>query len=260
MSNPRGARYPLSTYTLMQASLLSNIRSNPNQSGLFNYSNIQHLGDYQPRYSELSETRLPQISMRLQQNLARILTYITEELPEGFKGRDIVSSSLFDSESINWEIMTACKGFIDSIHDRSDQAHFVGSFVDAYDIFIAGFFYIHLEQQQGPGARVEGSRSDPNSSQKGRLSAVNDVVNKCCTLIVGIESRFGAIKAFRRVLRDFFAVTMGQYSSDGTSSVRVTFLFSDELHPWMFVLLPPADRFSSSYQTCQTLCPDESPC
>lgn len=210
----------LSTYILLQASLLSNVRSNPDQPALFHYSNLQHLRDYHPRLSELPGVNVPQISMRLAQILARILTHIAPETSEGAEEHAINSSFIFDARSIIWETSTACKGFIDLLYDRSDQAHFVGSFVDAYDIFISGVFYIHLEQPQFLGVGSHWSTGDVDGARGGRLGNANDVVNKCCTLIAGIESRFAAVKVFRRVLRDFFAFATGQYHPESTNPVR----------------------------------------
>lgn len=204
----------------MQASLLSNIRSNPDQPVLFHYSNLQHLRDYQPRLSELPVVNVSQTSMRLAQNLARILTHIAQQASNGAEEHAINSSSIFDMRSITWETSTACKRFIDVLYDRSDQAHFVGSFVDAYDILISGVFYIHLEQRQFLGVGSHWSTDDMNGARGSRLGAGNDVVNKCCTLIAGIESRFGAVKVFRRVLRDFFALATGQYHPESEDCVR----------------------------------------
>lgn len=206
----------------MQASLLSNVRSNPDKPVLFHYSNLQHLRDYQPRLPELPRVDLSQISMRLAQTLARILTHIAQKGSNGAEEHTINSSSIFDVRSITWETSTACKRLVDLLYDRSDQAHFVGSFVDAYDIFISGVFYIHLEQPQFLRAGSHWSTGDIDGARGGRLGVANDVINKCCTLIAGIESRFGAVKIFRRVLRDFFALTTGQYDPESTSSVRQT--------------------------------------
>lgn len=207
----------------MQANLLSNIRSNTDQPLLFNYSNLQHLRGYQPKLSQSAAGNLPQISMRLEQNEARIWTHMFQSTSLENGEYNINSSSIFDTRDINREIRTACKRFIDSLYNRSDHAHFVGSFVDAYDIFISGVFYIQLEQRQGSSLHSNGRTSDHLSGQQGRLGIINDVVNKCCTLIAGIESRFGAVKAFRRVLRDFFALTTGQSHPDSAEFVSMIF-------------------------------------
>lgn len=206
----------------MQASLLSNIRSNPDHSLLFHYSNFQHLREYRPRTSELPVGNLSYMSMRLEQNLARTLTHIAQQAPRGTQEHTVNSSSVFDVGSMSGEISTACKRFIDLLYDRSDRAYFVGSFVDAYDIFISCVFYIYLEQKHCLESRSHWPIGGLTGAQGRRLGDVNDVVNKCCTLIAGIESRFGAVKAFRRVLRDFLAVGTGQYHPEGPNSVRKT--------------------------------------
>lgn len=206
----------------MQANLLSNIRSNPDQPLLFNYSNLQNLRGYQPRLSHSPAGNLPQMSMRLEQNEARIWTHMFQSASTNNREHTINSSAIFDRKDINQEISAACKRFIDSLYSRSDHAHFVGSFVDAYDIFISGVFYIHLEHRKGGGLRINGSAGDQLSAQEIRLRDINDVVNKCCTLIAGIESRFGAVKAFRRVLRDLFALTTGHSHADSTEPVSMT--------------------------------------
>lgn len=204
----------------MQASLLSNIRSSPDQSLLFHYSNLQHLREYRPRLSELPEVNLSQMSMRLEQNMARILTHIVQQAPREAEEHAANPSSVLGMRSMNWETSTACKRFIDLLYDRSDQAHFVGSFVDAYDIFISGVFYIHLEQKRCAGSPGHGSTSELDRAERRRLGDTNDMVNKCCTLITGIEPRFDAVKVFRRVLRDFFALGTSQYHPENTNSVR----------------------------------------
>lgn len=213
----------------MQANLLSNIRSNPDQSLLFNYSNLQHLRGYQPRLSHSPAGRLPQISMMLEQNEARIWTHMLQSAPFENGEHTIKSSSIFGTKDISREIEAACKRFIDSLYNQSDDAHFAGSFVDAYDIFISGVFYIHLEHQQSGSLRISGSAGDHLSAQEARLRDINDVVNKCCTLIAGIESRFGAVKAFRRVLRELFALTTGHSHAQSAESVSTT--------SWSFVLI-----------------------
>lgn len=207
----------------MQASLLSNIRSNPDQPLLFNYSNLQHLRGYQPGLSHSLTCTLTQISMRLEQNEARIWTHMLQSAPLENGEQPSDSSSIFDMRDIDRERGTACKRFIDSLYKRSDHAHFIGSFVDAYDIFISGVFYIQLEQRQAGSLRGNECTGDHFSGQQARLGVINDVVNKCCTLIAGIESRFGAVKAFRRVLRDFFALTTGQSHPENAESVSMTF-------------------------------------
>lgn len=204
----------------MQASLLSNIRSNPDKPIFFHYSNLQHLRGYQPRLSEFSTENVSQISMRLEQNLARTLTQIAQGALSGTAERTSNSSSIFDVTSMEWETSTVCKRFIDSLYDRSDQAHFVGSFVDAYDVFISGVFYIHLEQQKCIRDCSNWSTDDLKGAHGGRLGVANDMVNKCCTLLAGIESRFGAVKAFRRVLRGYFAVVTGHCDPESTNPVR----------------------------------------
>lgn len=207
----------------MQANLLSNIRSNPDQPLLFNYSNLQHLRGYQPRLPHSPAGNLPQISMRLEQNEARIWTHMFQSASLENGGHTINTYSIFDTKDINREIGAACKRFIDSLYNRSDHTHFVGSFVDAYDIFISGVFYIQLEQEQGSSQHSIGRTSDHLSGQQERLGVINDMVNKCCTLIAGIESRFGAVKTFRRVLRDFFALTTRQSHPESAESVSMTF-------------------------------------
>lgn len=161
--------------------------------------------------------------MRLEQNLARIMTHIIQGSPQEAEGPSLNPSSIFDARSMSWETSTACKRYIDLLYDQSDQTHFVGSFVDAYDIFICGVFYIDIEQRQHVGVRSQWSPGDLNRTQGGTLGIANDMVNKCCTLIAGIESRFRAVKAFRRVLRDFFALVTGQYRPESTNPVRHTY-------------------------------------
>jgi hypothetical protein len=192
----------------MQASLLSNIRSKPEQGLLFNYSNLQHLRDYQPRLNHPHLVKLAQIPMRLEQNAVRIWTHIAQSVLTGTgNGANTAnSSSIFDTNGINREIRTAYERFIDSLYHLSDHAHFTGSFIDAYDIFISGVFYVQLEQRLGAGQEL-------------RHGNINNVINKCCTVLAGIESRFGAVKAFRRVLRDFAALATGQSSSGSAESV-----------------------------------------
>lgn len=204
----------------MQASLLSNIRSNPEQSVLFHYSNLQHLREYRPTQSELSIANPSQTSICLEQNLARTLTHVAQQAFKGTEGHASDTSPIFEARSIYGEIRTACRRFIDLIYDRSDNAHFVGSFIDAYDIFISGVFYILLEQPQCPRGLSDWSKDDLNGARQSRLSVTIDVVNKCCTLITGIESRFGAVKVFRRVLREFFAVMTGQLHPERSNAVR----------------------------------------
>lgn len=157
--------------------------------------------------------------MRLEQNLARILTHTAHGALSGTAERTSNSSSIFDVTSMDWETSKACKRFIDLLYDRSDQAHFVGSFVDAYDVFISGVFYIHLEQQKCIRVCSHWSTGALNGAQGGRLGVANDMINKCCTLLAGIESRFGEVKAFRRVLRGYFAVVTGQCDSESTNPV-----------------------------------------
>lgn len=216
-----GRSSPLSAHILIQARLLSNIRTNPDQPLLFHYSNFQHYQDFQPRLADNHMVMSQPSSIRLEQNSARILTHIAYAALLTTEGHTANSSSILDMETINDKISMACKRFVDSLYDRSDQAHFVGSFVDAYDIFVSGMFYIHLEQRHGSDAQNYDSPTKPEGVRGGHSGLANDMVNKCCTLIAGVEARFGAVKAFRRVLRDFSALTTGTKSfPQSTKTVR----------------------------------------
>ncbi|KAK2596290.1 hypothetical protein N8I77_013186 [Diaporthe amygdali] len=207
-----GRSSPLSAHILIQARLLSNIRTNPDQPLLFHYSNFQHYQDFQPRVADNHMVMSQPSSIRLEQNSARILTHIAYAALLTTEGHTANSSSILDMETMNDEISMACKRFVDSLYDRSDQAHFVGSFVDAYDIFVSGMFYIYLEQRHGSDAQNYDSLTKPEGVRGGHSGLVNDMVNKCCTLIAAVEARFGAVKALRRVLRDFSALTTGTKS------------------------------------------------
>ncbi|KAJ0104014.1 Protein STB5 [Diaporthe amygdali] len=118
-------------------------------------------------------------SIRLEQNSARILTHIAYAALLTTEGHTANSSSVFDMETMSDEISMACKRFVDSLYDRSDQTHFVGSFVDAYDIFVSGMFYIYLEQRHGSDAQNYESLTKPDGVRGGHAGLVNDMVNKC---------------------------------------------------------------------------------
>lgn len=204
---------------MLHASLLSDIRGHPDQSLLFNYNNLQHLRGHHPELSRRLVVGLPQTLMRLEQGGARIWTHIIKMTPLDDGGHKINSSYIFHVKDINREISTACKRFIDSLYSRSDHAHFIGSFVDAYDIFISSIFYIQLEQRHCHDMRSDPYAGTHSGGQELRYGMINDVVNKACTLIAGIESRFGTVKAFRRVLREFFVLATGQSHPDGIQPV-----------------------------------------
>lgn len=152
---------------------------------------------------------------RLEQNLARIMTQMVELSLEA-EGQARLSS-VFDLRDLSTEISDACKCFIDSLYSQSEQSYFIGSFVDAYDVFMSGMSFILLKRRGIVNTRDRNPIGDTSSQDA--PDQINDMVNKCCTLIAGVESRFGAVKAFRRVLRDFSAVSMGQPDPSKTISV-----------------------------------------
>ncbi|KAI1761669.1 hypothetical protein GGR53DRAFT_18010 [Hypoxylon sp. FL1150] len=116
--------------------------------------------------------------------------------------------SIFDMRSVEVDVSVTCKNLINHLHEWSDRMHFVGSFIDAYDIFLSGIFIIYVRQYLRDFSTTPRGTYE-NLNQQTTIGQISDVITKCCTLIASIESRFSSVKAFRRILQDLSSRIVG---------------------------------------------------
>lgn len=197
--------YPCEHF-IMHARLISNIRTEGREEPLFDYGNLRDWRD-----SSLSaESR--QLSAQFQpiydhfdllycRTLIQMIDPLSQRLPRHDKRKDWIGSQ----SSIQAKTISSCEHLIDRIYEKSEHGTFVGSFLDAYDIFSAGVALLCIALGQ-------------DQSMKQALVQVTKVVNKCSTLLTMIGERFSAVKTFREVL---WALSNKALGSELLSSVSL---------------------------------------
>lgn len=175
-------------HLIMHARLISNIRTEGREEPLFDYGNLRHWRDS----SLPTESR--QLSAQFQpiydhfdllycRTLIQMIGPLSQRLPQHDKRKQLIGSQ----SSIQTETISSCEHLIDHIYEKSEHGTFVGSFLDAYDIFSAGVALLCIALGQ-------------DQSMKQALVQVTKVVNKCSALLTMIGERFSAVKTFRKVL------------------------------------------------------------
>lgn len=101
---------------------------------------------------------------------------------------------LLSSTSIANDFIKSCVDYLEEEYQRSDRGEFVGSFVDAYDIFGAGVIFVCLTA--------------------GTPSQDANVVNKCTALLTLLGEKFPGLRVFRRVLWALSVLVSGEPAKD----------------------------------------------
>lgn len=89
---------------------------------------------------------------------------------------------------VDRETIEACTRYVDRIYERFQDNNFVGSFIEAYDLFTASLTVVHLE------------RRDVTLNTQQQLASMMDVINKSSTLLTVVAERFSMFRGFQRVL------------------------------------------------------------
>ena len=104
----------------------------------------------------------------------------------------ISGSMIRRSFSISNDMIRCYSEYIEEEYRSSDSGDFVGSFVDAYDLFAAGIGIICLQRASS-------------------ISVDMKIINKCTALLTLLGERFPGLRVFRRVLWAFSDVaSVGQ--------------------------------------------------
>ena len=180
---------------IAQPRLISSIRTTKRRT-IFDHSNLSFWRETPLAVNPLVKD--PQlISRRLEQLACRTLLQIV--MPED-QAWHVQSSSISNYQSIKEDAMTSCARLISQLYDQADHHDFVGSLVDAYDIFSAGVVHLCLSSRAG----------DQIGQQ---LLLATKVTNKCLTLLTIIGERFPYIKGFRRALDAMLNAALEGYST-----------------------------------------------
>lgn len=174
----------LHCHLITQARLATDIQVNSRPALLHDYSNIcfwrQWTGD-QDSESNVKSTVLD----HLLQLECRMLAKITSMPPDH---QNLRRSSAAVMREVDRETIEACTRYVDRIYERFQDNNFVGSFIEAYDLFTASLTVVHLE------------RRDVTLNTQQQLASMMDVINKSSTLLTVVAERFSMFRGFQRVL------------------------------------------------------------
>lgn len=185
----------------MQARLLSSIRSSKKHDTVFAYSNFCYWRERSSAISKLSSLH-PRIHNKLNQLACRTLIQIIQPGSQGSnESRDMMLLGDFNLEK---DTVQSCSKFITQKHEQLDQGHFVGSFLDSYDIFSAGVVYTCLAFGSSSGARQP-------------IVQAIKIVHRCSTLLTIIGEHFSQFKTFRKI----FIVLTDKTTEDKCSQGQV---------------------------------------
>ncbi|KAF7541309.1 hypothetical protein G7054_g679 [Neopestalotiopsis clavispora] len=174
----------LHCHLITQARLATDIQVNSRPALLHDYSNIcfwrQWTGD-QDSESNVKST-VPDHLLQLE---CRMLAKITSMPPDH---QNLRRSSAAVMREVDRETIEACTRYVDRIYERFQDNNFVGSFIEAYDLFTASLTVVHLK------------RRDVTSNTQQQLASMMDVINKSSTLLTVVAERFSMFRGFQRVL------------------------------------------------------------
>ncbi|KAL0931563.1 uncharacterized protein CTRU02_214298 [Colletotrichum truncatum] len=178
-------RSSLCRYLLLYAQLISSIRTKGKGNILLDYSNFSHWRDLPPSMERLQSTAQSTKDV-LHQLSARALAQLVSPTALQEVDAGLLLGSVNDVEM---DALMTSDQFIGRCYDRFTAGDFVGSFIDAYDVFQAGVVCVCLTWRKGQESPTER-----------RLTKVTEIINKASTLVTVIASRFPALSAFQRVL------------------------------------------------------------
>ena len=150
----------------------------------FDYSNICFWREWPASVVSLTRTQ-PQVSDHLDQLACQMLVQMIQSSVSQQDIEEVASKIL---RNVTKDTTETCRHFIDRSYDRLQNHLYVGSFVDAYDIFSAALVIIYL------------IHSSTSGSYQQHLASIMDVVNKCSTILAAIAERFKVFRSFQRVL------------------------------------------------------------
>lgn len=176
----------------MQARLASQIHTNPGIDPSFHYGNLCFWRDSSVSMGDDANQQW-RTSAILQKLTCRTLVHIIRP-----RSADPPQLTAISCSKIEAETMASCKRFVESYYELLTQGQLGGSFIDAYDIVVAGVTFYGLVRATRTGA------SD---------HTVNDavsIIHKCSILITEMTQSFPALKTFQRTLQSLSCRLLGQ--------------------------------------------------
>ncbi|KAL5356277.1 hypothetical protein BJX96DRAFT_186231 [Aspergillus floccosus] len=165
-------------HVLMHARLMSNIRGSPATRPIFHYGALCYWRDIPKGVKSSSQ---PSSTIRAVRNLTcRALVYMARTSSLG----QMTTSIFGPTQSIQQDVMAACREYINGEYDASENGNFSGSFIDAFDIFAAGVVFSIL----GRSSSFSGSPSE------------GSVLSRCTALLTILGERFSGLKSLCKVL------------------------------------------------------------
>ncbi|KAI0151407.1 fungal-specific transcription factor domain-containing protein [Pestalotiopsis sp. NC0098] len=174
----------LHCHLVTQARLATDIQVNRRSALLHDYSNICFWRQWAAVKQDDAKTSL-HVSDYLLQLECRMLAKVAA-LPADHQTLRTSSSSM--AQEVERETVEACVRFVDQTYEQFQDHSFVGSFVDAYDLFSASLTIIQLK------------RRDVTVNTQLQLASMMDVINKCSALLTVVAERFSIFRSLQRVL------------------------------------------------------------
>lgn len=169
-------------HLIMQAKLISSIRSTKSSDDIAAYANVAYWRSLSSDFTR--DTKSEYTSAYLNQLVCRSLIQIQKcsSWVPGVEANNIISPQRVIDDTVN-----CCQEFIDAVWDQSEHGFFVGSFVDAYDIFAVGVVFICFSS---------GATYQPEQTRR----ELSEMINKVSALLTVIAERFPALKVFRKLI------------------------------------------------------------
>ncbi|KAI9930275.1 hypothetical protein MW887_012088 [Aspergillus wentii] len=103
-------------------------------------------------------------------------------------------SSIWKAGTVDCDLITTSRDFIDEAYQRSEKGTFPGSFIDAFDIFAAGVAVVCI----------------PRIKQVSAVVGESFIISKCAALLTILGERFPALRVFCRIIW-----TLSSFLSEG---------------------------------------------
>ncbi|KAF6813660.1 hypothetical protein CPLU01_14596 [Colletotrichum plurivorum] len=195
----------MSRYIIHHAQLVSSIRTRNQTDILLDYSNICHWRDLPP---SLDRSPVPSFVELLEQLTCRALALLISPNHPTASDIGLLLGTVHDVEL---DVLSSSRQFVSRSYDRFIQGEFIGSFIEAYDIFQAAVICVCLTRRMNVAER--------------NITKVAETISKASTLVTVISSKFPALAAFQRVLMSLSTRMM----DDRNTSDGVSFLLHSEL-------------------------------
>lgn len=176
----------------MQARLASHIHTNPDVDPSFHYGNFCFWRDTSAPMRDSADQQW-RTSAIIQQLTCRTLVHIIRP-----RSADRPQLTAISWNGIEAETMASCKRFVESHYEFSTHGQLGGSFIDAYDIMVAGVTFVGLIRTAAAGTSEH---------------TVNDavsIIHKCSILITEMTQSFPALKTFQKTLQSLSSQLLGE--------------------------------------------------